>query len=148
MFQQKLFSLMNARWGLWPRISWNPHEICWISWNLLDFMWNLPDFKIMSFCMMIKYRSFIFRKTNQKSFCWNIWFYKVWGGFHVKSKDLLQGIVTLCFSSVTDVDAVGITTLWCRLSLFDRSNWSIGFAPTGSGVILGFPKFFLANLPN
>ena len=86
MFQQKLFSLMNARWGLWPRISW-----------------NLPDFKIMSFCVMIKYRSFIFQKTNQKSFCWNIWFYKVWGGFHlksggfhVKSKDLLQGIATLC----------------------------------------------------
>ena len=22
--QQKLFSLMNAGWGLWPRISWNP----------------------------------------------------------------------------------------------------------------------------
>ena len=84
------------------------------AWNLLDFMWNPPDVKIMSFCMMIKYRSFVFRKTNQKSFCWNIWFYKVWGGFHlksagfhadfmksggfhVKSKDLLQGIVTLCF---------------------------------------------------
>ena len=56
-----------------------------------------------------------------KSFCWNIWIYKVLGGFHlkptrfhlkstgfhadsmksggfhVKSKDLLQGIVTLCF---------------------------------------------------
>ena len=30
-FQQKLFSLINARWGLWPRISWNPHEIRWIS---------------------------------------------------------------------------------------------------------------------
>ena len=85
--------------------------------------WNPLDFKIMSFCMMIKYRSFIFQKTNQKSFCWNIWFYKVWGGFHlkstrfheicwispeirriscgfhVKSKDLLQGIVTLCLFS-------------------------------------------------
>ena len=31
------------------------------------------------------------------SFCWNIWFYKVVGGFHAKSKDHLQGIVTLCF---------------------------------------------------
>ena len=62
---------MNAGWGLWPRISWNPldlnpHKICQISWNP-------PDFKIMSFCMMIKYRSFVFRKTNQKRFCWNIW---------------------------------------------------------------------------
>ena len=43
-----------------------------------------------------------FIKLN--SFCWNIWIYKVLGGFHlksggfhVKSKDLLQGIVTLCF---------------------------------------------------
>ena len=35
-----------------------------------------------------------FIKLN--SFCWNIWFYKVLGGFHVKSKDHLQGIVTLC----------------------------------------------------
>ena len=38
-----------------------------------------------------------FIKLN--SFCWNIWFYKVLGGFHVKSKDHLQGIVTLCFVS-------------------------------------------------
>ena len=28
--------------------------------------WNPPDFKIMSFCVMIKYRSFVFRKTKQK----------------------------------------------------------------------------------
>ena len=32
-----------------------------------------------------------------RSFCWNTCFYKVLGGFHVKSKDHLQGIVTLCF---------------------------------------------------
>ena len=44
-----------------------------------------------------------FIKLN--SFCWNIWFYKVLGGFHlksagfhVKSKDHLQGIVILCFN--------------------------------------------------
>ena len=61
-----------------PDFTWNPHEIHQISWNP-------PDFKIMSFCVMIKYRSFVFQKTNQKSFCWNIWFYKVWGGFHLKS---------------------------------------------------------------
>ena len=35
-----------------------------------------------------------FIKLN--SFDWNICFYKVLGGFHVKSKDHLQGIVTLC----------------------------------------------------
>ena len=43
VFQQKLFSLMNAGWGLWPRISWNS------PWNLVDFtceiQWNFhPDF--------------------------------------------------------------------------------------------------------
>ena len=32
------------------------------SW--VDFTCNPPDFKIMSFCVMIKYRSFVFRKTN------------------------------------------------------------------------------------
>ena len=34
----KNFSLMNAGWGLWPRISWNPHEIRRI-WKLLAFAW-------------------------------------------------------------------------------------------------------------
>ena len=47
----------------WVDFTWNPpdfmvksagfHEIHWISW-------------IMSFCVMIKYRSFDFRKTNHK----------------------------------------------------------------------------------
>ena len=37
-----------------------------------------------------------FIKLN--TFCWNIWFYKVFGVFHVKSKDHLQGIVTLCLT--------------------------------------------------
>ena len=47
-----------------------------------------------------------FIKLN--SFGWNICFYKVLGGFHMKStgfhvklKDHLQGIVTLCFYNVT-----------------------------------------------
>ena len=44
-FSKKLFSLMNAGWGLWPRISWNPpdftwnlHKIHWIS-KLWAFAW-------------------------------------------------------------------------------------------------------------
>ena len=108
---------MNAGWGLWPRISWNPPDFTLKSggfhlWNLAEFTqissmkstqnykskcfsknssvwwmqgggydqgfheirwispvksaWNPPDFKIMSFCVMIKYRSFVFRKTNNK----------------------------------------------------------------------------------
>ena len=41
-----------------------------------------------------------FIKLN--SFDWNICFYKVLGGFHVKLKDHLQGIVTLCLISSLD----------------------------------------------
>ena len=68
MFQQKVFSLMEYRgehdpgfheildhspypafiklksfcWNTWIyKVS---HEICQISWNLLNFMWNPPDF--------------------------------------------------------------------------------------------------------
>ena len=111
---------MNAGWGLWPRISWNLPDFTWNPHEIHQISWNPLDFKIMSFCVMIKYRSFVFQKTNQKSFCWNIWFYKVWGGFHLKSAGFheirrisygfheirrisceierpLQGIVTLCF---------------------------------------------------
>ena len=36
-------------------------------WNPADFTWNLPDFMDVSFCVMIKYRSF-FRKTNKRWF--------------------------------------------------------------------------------
>ena len=64
-------------------IHWISPEICRISWNLPDFTWNPADFMvkstgfhgfhgeirriswIMSFCVMIKYRSFDFRKTKQ-----------------------------------------------------------------------------------
>ena len=52
------------------------------TWFHMKSAWNPLDFKIMSFCVMIKYRSFIFQKTNQKSFCWNIWL------VFQKSKDL------------------------------------------------------------
>ena len=139
---------MNAGWGLWPRISWNPpdftlksggfhlwnpaeftqissmkstqnykskcfsknssvwwmqgggydqgfHKIHWISCEIHMKSTRFQNYELLRDDQV--YRSFVFRKTNQKSFCWNIWFYKVWGGFHVKSKDLLQGIVTLCF---------------------------------------------------
>ena len=33
----------------------------------VDFMVKSPDFKIISFCVMIKYRSFVFRKTNHST---------------------------------------------------------------------------------
>ena len=49
--------------------SWNPYEICRISWNLPDFTKSAGFHEIrriswnVSFCVMIKYRSF-FRKTK------------------------------------------------------------------------------------
>ena len=46
------------------------------AWNPPDFTWNPPDFM----------KSVEIPADFMKS-----------GGFHVKSKDLLQGIVTLCF---------------------------------------------------
>ena len=52
--------------------TWNPYEICQISHEIcmksagfyLKSVRNPPDFMNVSFCVMIKYRSF-FRKTNQ-----------------------------------------------------------------------------------
>ena len=56
----KTLQFDECRLGLWPRISWNP----------LDFTWNLHEIRqiswIMSFRVMIKYRSFDFRKTNKR----------------------------------------------------------------------------------
>ena len=38
------------------------------TWNPLNFTWNPPDFMNVSFCVMIKYRSFDFRKTKYLRF--------------------------------------------------------------------------------
>ena len=109
-YDQGFHEIHPEIWWISPRFHlWNPPKIikasvsaktlqfdeCRVGAMTKDFMksagfhmkstWNPLDFKIMRFCMMIKYRSFVFQKTNQKSFCWNIWFYKVWGGFHLKS---------------------------------------------------------------
>ena len=68
--------LKSFCWNIWiDKVLGGFHgEICWISWNLPDFRWNPLDFmvkstgfQIMSFCVMIKYRSFDFQKTNQMS---------------------------------------------------------------------------------
>ena len=92
------------------RISWNP-------WNPVDFRWNPADFTQISPVKSKNYKSKCFSKNS------SVWwmqgggydqgFHEIrrisreirrisWnplksGGFHVKSKDLLQGIVTLCF---------------------------------------------------
>ena len=44
--KQKLFSLMNTGWGLWPRISWNPPDFTLKSSGF--HLWNLADFTQIS----------------------------------------------------------------------------------------------------
>ena len=54
--------------------TWNPPDFMKSVWNPLDFMksiWNPVDFR--------------WNPPKLKSFCWNIWIYKVLGGFHMKS---------------------------------------------------------------
>ena len=52
------------------------------------------------------------------------------GGFHVKSKDLLQGIVTLCSFSLRQ------TLVAFDCNLFELAKWAStfcsGFAPCGT----------------
>ena len=58
-YKSKCFSKNSSVW--WMQGG------CRVGAMTKDFMksaWNLPDFKIMSFCVMIKYRSFVFRKTK------------------------------------------------------------------------------------
>ena len=64
------YLILRFSGGFHMKSAWNPHEICQISpeihqilWNLPNFTWNLPDFKIMSFWVITKYRSF-FQKTK------------------------------------------------------------------------------------
>ena len=77
-----VLDFMKSVWNL-ADFRWNPPKLrsfCWniwiykvlggfhmkSVWNLADFRWNPPaGFQIMSFCVMIKYRSFDFWKTNQ-----------------------------------------------------------------------------------
>ena len=162
----KNFSLMNAGWGLWPRILWNPPDFTLKSggfhlWNPAEFTqissmkstqnykskcfsknssvwwmqggglwprisWNPPDFTLKSggfhlwnpaeFTQISSMKS----TQNYKNKCFSknssVWWMQGGGydqgfheirqisreihmksaGFRVKSKDLLQGIVTLC----------------------------------------------------
>ena len=68
-YKSKCFSKNSSVWWMQGGgYDQGFHEICWISHEIHQISWNPLDFKIMSFCMMIKYRSFIFQKTNQKSF--------------------------------------------------------------------------------
>ena len=127
--------LKSFCWNIWfykvfgwilPEIHQiSPDEICQISWNPPDFTWNLPDFMNVSFCVMIKYRSF-FRKTNQitqqklfsfmqcsgkamsldsHEICWI-------------SKDQLPGMVTPMFSSFNSPPTVVIVFKMSPCCLF------------------------------
>ena len=91
MFQQKLFSLMNAGWGLWPRISWNPPDFTLKSGGF--HLWNPAEFtQISSMKSTQNYKSKCFSKSS------SVWWMQGGGydqgfheihmksaGFHVKS---------------------------------------------------------------
>ena len=66
------------------------HEIQWISWNPADFRWKSGRFHVKSTQNLIN--SDVSAKNS------SVWvdFMVKSAGFQVKSKDLLQGIVTLC----------------------------------------------------
>ena len=133
--------------------SWNPADF---TWNLADFKKSgrlqvkstqdliksdvstkslqfvgcmegdmTPDF------MKSKVTAPLLHSSNWIVFVWNIWFYKVLGGFHlksagfhlksggfhVKSKDHLQGIVTLCLCSFCTWTSIRATLWWEQLHL-------------------------------
>ena len=107
------------------RISWNLadfmksggfHKIWQISWNPAEFMWNLINSSVSAKTLQFDecrvggmtqdfMKSWVIAPLHSiklKTFCWNIWFYKVFGGFHeirqishlFTSKDQLPGMVT------------------------------------------------------
>ena len=111
---------MNAGWGLWPRISWNPPDFTLKSGGF--HLWNPAEFtQISSMKSTQNYKSKCFSKNSSvwwmqgggydqgfheicmksagfHEICWiSPEIQRISCGFHVKSKDLLQGIVTLCF---------------------------------------------------
>ena len=64
----KLFSLMNAGWGLWPRISWNPPDFTMRNGGFHP--WNLADFTQISLVKSTQnLKSNCFSKTLQFDEC-------------------------------------------------------------------------------
>ena len=74
-------------WGGFHEIRWISYEICWISWNLLDFIqisWNLPDF--------------IWISWNPPDFI----------RISCEIERPLQGIVTLCLLRIVTTGAIQV----------------------------------------
>ena len=111
-YKSKCFSKNSSVWWMQGGgYDQGFHEIHQISpWNLVDFtfeiqqssprfhLWNPP--KIIKASVSAKTLQFDECKVGAmtKDFMKSAWNPLKSGGFHVKSKDLLQGIVTLCFS--------------------------------------------------
>ena len=120
-YKSKCFSKNSSVWWMQGGgYDQGFHEIHHISpWNLVDFtceiqqssprfhLWNPP--KIIKASVSVKTlqfdeckvgamtKDFMKSAWNPPDFTWNPADFMKSGGFHVKSKDLLQGIVTLCF---------------------------------------------------
>ena len=105
-FMKSVWNLYEIHWISWNpyeicQISWNPYEIQWISWNPADFRWNPPKLKC---------------------FCWNIWIYKVLGGFHMKSTGFHE----------IHMKSSGFHEIW-QISCEIHPNWRV-FAETSEFI--------------
>ena len=114
MFQKSAADVSAKTLLILQGLGWISPDICRISWNLLDFTWNLPDFmKSAGFhtdfmksgrfheiheIWWISGEIRCFRNQLQMFQQKLFWFYKVWGGFHLKSavwksKDLCKELL-------------------------------------------------------
>ena len=103
----------------WVDFTWNPYEIWWISWNLADFMWNPADF--------------MWNPPKLKSFCWNIWIYKVLGGFHGEIHQISWNLPDFRWNppdfklwAFMWWSSIGLSTFERRIRCFSKnsSDWS------------------------
>ena len=132
-YKSKCFSKNSSVWWMQGGgYDQGFHEIHQISpWNLVDFtceiqqssprfhLWNPP--KIIKASVSAKTlqfdeckvgamtKDFMKSAWNLPDFTWNPLDFMKSGGFHVKSKDLLQGIVTLCLNVLTFCFFLGST---------------------------------------
>ena len=137
----------------WVDFTWNPLDFMKSVWNPVDFMKSArfqvksTGFQIMSFCVMIKYRSFDFRKTNQM-FQQKLFWLVFW-----KMKDLYliitQKLIILKSSGFhadfmwNPVDFMKSLVIAPTLH---SSNWRV-FAETLAFIILGgFHRWNLGEL--
>ena len=144
-YKSKWFNQNYSVWWMQER-GYEPgfHEILgWFTWNPQDFTWNPRDFKNMSFCVMIKYRSF-FRKTKNNSFL-NTVNMSAWGHIiAICSSRILECIFVLKWQKCWRLKHLHMysSILAVMESFYTHKKTA------NKEYIWEFPKFFLVALPN